>query len=110
MLRMRRAAGVGVRLKALATFAVRIIANNQIAGDEIHFFPIVVGERRSCVDARFKAKQPRPCAAVVCLIKRTGQNLLLDACRIACRGFPTALQVNRVEFVMLLVHWHCRSP
>ena len=39
-----RATGVGVRLERFPTVPILVIADGQVAGDEINFFPIVVHE------------------------------------------------------------------
>src|SRR5438874_6443637 len=56
--RAGRAAGIGVGREALAAFALGIVADRQIAVDEIHLFPILVDERLGREHARLEAQQP----------------------------------------------------
>ena len=62
-----RATGVGVR-PTLPHRPILVIADGQVAGDEINFFPIVV--MHGCVvDAGVEPQEPRPAAALSIFIK-----------------------------------------
>ena len=103
---VRRPACVGVGWKALAAFSLFIVADDQIARDEINLFPVFMRERRSGVDARFETQQSRTRAAPIGFVQPAGKNLLLNSRRITRRDFPAAVHVQRVKLVMLLIDWH----
>src|SRR5215470_107633 len=89
---------------------MRVVADGQVAGDEKDLFPVLVYERLSREYAGRKAQEARARAALVCLIERAGQNLLLDTFRIASRSFPPGVHVEGMEFMVLLVDAHRASP
>src|SRR5258708_5332103 len=101
--RAGRAAGIGAGREALATPPLGVVADGQIAVDEIHFLPIFVHERLGREDARLEAQQPGAIAALADLVEGAGQDLLLDAGGIARRGRPAALHVEAVEIAMRVV-------
>src|ERR671923_803785 len=47
----RRPAGIGRRVEGFAAFALRIVADDEIAGNQIDLLPMVVHERRGREDA-----------------------------------------------------------
>src|SRR5579862_2104695 len=104
--RAGRTAGIGPGRERLPAFALRVIADGQIAGDEEHLFPIIVYEGRRGVDARLELQEPRAAAAAMALVEPAGNDLLLDAGRIAFERLPAALQIERVELVMRFVDRH----
>src|SRR5262245_45452891 len=63
-------------------------------------------ERGGREDARRETQQPGTSAALVGFIERTGQDLLLNAARVARRRLPSALHVEDVKFVVFLVYTH----
>src|SRR5262249_12797099 len=67
-------------------------------------------EGRSGENTGRKAQEPRARAALVCFVERAGQNLLLDAFRIAGRRFPANAHVEGMKFVVPLVDAHGASP
>src|SRR5215831_1120518 len=75
----RRSARIGRRFERLAAPALRVIADDQIAGNQINFLPVVVHERRRGVDARSKPQQPRSAAHLARFVEIAGQDLLLNA-------------------------------
>src|SRR5450755_3905731 len=83
-----------------------IISDRQVAGEQKHFFPIFVNERRCRVDAWRKARQPGPAAALVGLVERSRQDLLLNTRGITGRSLPSLRHVEGVEFTMALVDGH----
>src|SRR6266545_1117936 len=101
-----RPAGVGRRLEGLAAPALRIVADDEIAGQEINLLPVVVHERRGGVFAGRKPQQPRPAPHFARLVEIARQDLLLDAGRIAGRTRPAFVHVDLVEFQVRLVHRH----
>src|SRR5229473_79292 len=87
-----------------------IVSDRQVAGEQKHFFPIFVNEWRCRVDAWREAQQSGPTAALVGLVERARQDLLLNARGIPGRSFPSLRHVERVEFVVGLVDSHWDSP
>src|SRR5262245_27818958 len=102
----RWSARIGRRLETLTALALRIIADDQVAGEQINLLPMVVHERRRGVDAGREAQQPRAAAHLARLVEIAGENLLLDAGRIARRRDPALRHVDRKKFQMRLVHRH----
>src|SRR5204863_1605413 len=96
--RAGRAAGIGAGSEALAALAGDIVADRQIALDEIHLFPIFVHERLGREDARLEAQQPGAAAAPALFVEGAGEDLLLDAGGIARPDRPAAAHPEPVEF------------
>src|SRR5579863_10607975 len=65
-----RPRGIGVGLEGLATFALFVVADREIARNQINFFPIFVHERLGREDARLETQQPRTRALLVLLVER----------------------------------------
>ena len=101
-----RTARIGGRLERLAALALGVVADREIARQQIDFLPVVVDERCGRVDARLEPQQPRAASRLAPLIDIARQDLLLDAGRIAFRRRPALLQVEPMEFQMGLVHRH----
>src|SRR5437763_7082513 len=97
------ATGIGARREILAAPALGVVADRQVALDQIHLFPILVHEGFGRVDSGLKAQQPRAAAALLRFVERAGEDLLLDAGRIAGRRLPAAAHVEAVEFEMRFV-------
>src|ERR1700682_1762105 len=83
-----------------------IVSDCQVAGEQEHFFPIFVNERRCRVDAWREPQQPGPTAALVGLVERSRQDLLLNTRGIPGRSFPSPGHVEGMEFIMALVDGH----
>src|SRR5687768_18621458 len=77
--RMRRSTGIGVGREAFAALTDLVVANGQIARDEIDLLPIVVGERRRCIDAGLETQQAGAGAPMVLFIESPGQDFLLNS-------------------------------
>ena len=60
----RRAHRVGIPLEFFAALAGFIVADDQVAGNKKHLFPILVHERRGRINARREAQQPRAAEAL----------------------------------------------
>src|SRR5260370_3600305 len=75
-----------------------IVSDRQVAGEQKHFFPIFVNERRCRVDAWREAQQPGPAAALVGLVVRSRQDFLLNTRGIAGQSFPSLLPSTAVYF------------
>ena len=103
-------AGISAGRKALAASAFGIVADGEVAGYQIDFFPIFVDEGCCGENARRKAQQACAAAPPVFLVERARQDLLLDAGRIAGRSRPSGVHIHRVEFEMGLVDGHRLIP
>src|SRR6516162_7856148 len=108
--RARRPAGIGVRLECLTSIAMLIVSDRQVAGEQEHFFPIFVNERRCGVDTWREAQQSGPTATLVGLVERSRQDLLLNARGISSRSFPSLRHVEGMEFFVDLIDSHWNSP
>src|ERR1700733_14972663 len=105
-----RTAGIGTGPEILAAGAARIVADGEVALDQIDLFPIIVDEGLGRVDARLEAQEPCAAAGLLRLVERAGEALLLDARGIAGPSFPPGAHVEAVEFEVRL-HWvHASSP
>src|ERR1700757_1782970 len=102
-----RAAGIGARGKALAALPRGIVADRQIALDQIDLFPIFVDKRLRREPPRRKPQQAGSAAVASLFVERARQDLLLDAWGIARRRRPARTHIDAVEFEMRLVdrHW-----
>src|SRR5262249_54019672 len=100
MNRAGRAAGIGSGGKALAALPHRIVADRQVAVDQVDLFPIFMDEGFGREDAGREPQQPRAAAAAPVLVERARQDLLLDAGWIAERRRPARAHVDAVEFEM----------
>src|SRR5438105_14717980 len=60
--RAGRPAGIGAGREILAAPTLGIVADRQIALDEIHLFPIIMHEGLGRVDSGLEAQQPRAAA------------------------------------------------
>src|SRR5882757_9902086 len=85
---------------------MRIVSDRQVAGEQQHFFPIFVNEPRCRVDACREAQQSGQTAALVGLVERSRQDLLLNTRGIPGRSFPSLRHVYFAEFIMALVDGH----
>src|SRR6516162_3147884 len=81
-----RAAGVGRRFERLATLAFLVVADDEVAGDHIDLFPMIVHEGRGRVCTGIEAKEPGAASHLVRLVEVACENLLLDARWVPCRG------------------------
>src|SRR6185503_20944318 len=105
-----RPAGIGRRVEAFAALTLGVVADDQVAGDEIDLFPMVVDERRCRVHAGVEAQEPRAAAHLAGLVEIAGKRLLLDARRIARRREPAVVHIDALELEMRLVEWHGYDP
>lgn len=102
----RGPARVSVGAKLDAALAVLIAPDNQVARDQVDFFPIIVDEGRGGMGAGIEAKMARSIAAFVVLIQKSGKNLLLDSRRISRRRLPSTIESDGLEFAVLLFNMH----
>src|SRR5277367_4398380 len=106
---MRRAwwtDGVGVGLERRAALPARVVADGEVAGDEVDLFPVFVDEGLLGVDAGLEAEEPRAAAALRLLVESAGEDLLLDAGGITRQRLPPRAHVDGVELVMGLGDGH----
>src|SRR6266567_2564023 len=81
-----RTAGIGAGRKALAALAFGIVADGQIALDQVDLFPVFVNKGRGGEDLGRETQEARTAAAPALLVERAGEDLLLYPGRIAGRG------------------------
>src|SRR5215470_20331830 len=81
--RAGRSAGISAWHEIFAASAFGIVADGEIARDQINLFPIFVDKGRRREHPGRKTQQTRAAAAPVPLVKRSRQDLLLNASRIA---------------------------
>src|ERR1700733_10854313 len=102
--------GIGITLEFLPALAVFVIADDQVAGNKEHLFPILVHERRGRINARREAQQPRAVGAFAFLVERAGDDFLLNAVGIARWCLPAFAQVERMKFLVAFIEAHLFSP
>jgi hypothetical protein len=94
MVGARRPARIGIGEALLAALALLVVADDEIALDDVDFFPVVVNEglggERSGVDPQ----EPRATAALVRLVEIRREHLLEEPGRIARRALPAVLHVD----------------
>src|SRR5439155_18989427 len=100
------AAGIGAGREAFAPFSRGIVADREIALDQIDLFPIIVNKGRRGEHLRRETQEPRPAAALARLVERPGEDLLFDPGGIAGRGAPAGRHIDGMEFAMGLVDGH----
>src|SRR5260370_26001321 len=108
----RRAAGIGRRVEGLTALALLIVADDEVARDQIDLLPVIMHEGRSGVDAGIEAQQPRAASHFAALVEIARENFLLDPRGIAGRRGPAGAHVHASKFEMRLVHrhWFLRRP
>src|SRR5206468_8515708 len=102
----RRPAGVGAWRKVFAASAFGVVADGEVARDQINLFPIFMDEGCGREYSRRKPQQAGATAAMAFLVEVARQDLLLDASRIAGRGRPASAHIDAVEFEMGLIDGH----
>src|SRR5688572_8350811 len=98
----RRSAGVGRREALLAALALPVVADHEVALHQVHLLPMIVHEGLGGECARLDLQQPRAAADLVVLVQVRGQDLLVEAGRIARRDLPAGAQVDLHELQVLL--------
>src|SRR5260221_523832 len=73
----RRPAGVGMGTETRAAPAVPVAADDQIPGNDIHLFPVLVDEGLGRIHARLEPQVPRAKAALSSFVKEPGKHLPL---------------------------------
>src|ERR1700747_727474 len=105
----RGAAGVGRGEALLAALARGVVADDQVALYDVHLFPVVVHERLGGERARLDLQQARAAAALAFLVEVRGEDLLVEARRIARRPLPAGVEVDLHELEMRLGLYHAPS-
>src|SRR6266478_6034415 len=107
--RSRRAARIRIGTEARPAFAVPVVADDQIARDEIHLFPVVVHERLGRMHAGGEAQMSRAETTLVLLVEESRKNLLPDPVGITRQFFPAAVEVDFVELLVFFLDCHVVS-
>ena len=68
------AAGIGVGVALVAAIAVLVIADPKVAGQHVHFFPVLMHERDGRVDARIKPEQARAATSLGVVVNFAGED------------------------------------
>src|SRR5260370_7450194 len=92
---------IGRGVEGFAALPLRIVADNEIARDEIDLFPVIMHEWRDSMDARIETQEPGAAAGLAALADIAGNNLLLDPPRLALRRPPAAPQTDPAQFASL---------
>src|SRR5258706_11908551 len=108
-MRTGRPAGIGRREALLAAAPLHVVADDEVALHHVHLFPVIVDERHGRKRTRLDLQEPRAAALLVRLVEIGGEDLLVEARRIARRHFPAGLQVDLHELEMLLRFHHAPS-
>src|SRR2546423_15318163 len=110
MVDARRAAGIGRRVERFAAFSLRIVADDQVAGNEVDLLPMIVHERRGGEGAGLEAEQSGAASHLARFVEVTGENFLLDTCGIAGRRRPAGVHVDAGKFKMRLFLSEVSAP
>src|SRR5687768_5806523 len=97
-----RPAGVSRREALLPALALLVVAHDEIALHHVHLFPMVVDERLGGERARLDLQQAGAASELVRLVQVGGEDLLVEAGRIARRDLPAGAQVDLHELQVLL--------
>src|SRR5262249_34591901 len=65
----RRPASVCRCVERLAALALRVVAHDEVAGNEIDLFPMVMHERGGGIDAGIEAQEPRAASHLAALVE-----------------------------------------
>src|SRR5882672_2463179 len=100
------ATGVCRSREGFTAVAVRVVADNQVAGQDVHLLPVVVDERRRRIDAGIEPQKSGAAPGLALLIEIAREDFLLDARGISGRRRPAAVHVEPLEFQVRFVHGH----
>src|SRR5712692_4700553 len=96
-----RPAGIGGCEALLAALAPLVVAHHQVALHQVDLFPVIVHERLAGKSVGLDLQQPGAAAELVLLVEIRGEDLLVEARRVAGRPFPAGVEVDLHEFEML---------
>src|SRR2546423_533356 len=94
VLHARRPAGIGRCERLLTAAALRVVADDEIAVHDVHLLPVVVHEGLGRKGARLDLQEPRAAAALSLLVEVRGEDLLVEARRIARRALPAGVEID----------------
>src|SRR5437667_11067898 len=100
MVHAGRPAGIGGCEALLAALAPFVVAADEVALHHVDLFPVVVHERLGGEGARLDLQQARAAAALRLLVEVLGEDLLVEARRVAGRPFPAGVEIDAHEFEM----------
>src|ERR1700674_4745483 len=103
MERPRGSTGVGGRLEGFSALPLIVTPHGQIAGEQVHLFPMIVHEGCGRVRSGLKAQQPRATSHLVALVEVARQDFLLDGGRIALHRLPAGTHVQAMKFEVWFV-------
>src|SRR5262245_18891020 len=86
-----------------------VVPDDEVARDEIDLFPIVVDERLRRIHAGREAEVACPVAALLFLVEKTREYLLMNALRVSRRRLPALAGVGLEKFLVFLVDSHLRT-
>src|SRR5688572_27902748 len=98
----RRTAGVGRREALLPALTLLVVADHEVALHYIDLFPVIVHKGLGGESAGLDLEKARATALLRFLVQVRGENLLVEAARIARRHFPAIVQIDAYELEMLL--------
>src|SRR5262249_15620235 len=104
-----RTAGIGGAGELLSAPAPGIIADDQVAGEQIDLFPILVHKRFGRVRAGGDPQQPGATALLVLFIQPPGQNFFGEARRVPGRRRESCREIHRRKLVVRFVDAHGSS-
>src|SRR5262249_462964 len=81
----RWTAGIGWSRETLSAIALRIVADDEVASEQVNLLPVILNKTCPGVFTRDKAQEARTAAALARFVKIAREDLLLDAGRIARR-------------------------
>src|SRR5207247_10297018 len=84
----------------LAALALPVVAHHEVALHDIDLLPVVVDERLGGKSVGLDLQQPGAAAELVHLVEIRGEDLLVEARRVAVRPFPAGLEIDAHEFEM----------
>jgi hypothetical protein len=102
-----RTASIGVRPERLHTVALATVADNEAAGNQVNFFPVVMDEGSGGESTWREAQQSSPIAALAGFVEAAREDLLLNPERVAGWRMPIAvIDIYLPKFLVLLLDLH----
>src|SRR5437899_2130485 len=90
----RRPAGIGRREGLLPALALLVVADDEVALHHVHLLPVVVHERLGGERPWLDLQQASAAAALRLLVEIRGEDLLVEARRVARRPLPAGVEVD----------------
>src|SRR5712691_11318352 len=101
-----RPAGVGVGKELFSVAAIFVVPDDEVSGDKVHLLPVFVDKWLGGKNSRSDAQKARTIAALAGFVERSGQDLVVDAGRVAGDWYPAVLQIHCKEFFVLFFDCH----